>query len=194
MFKRRYLIKNNDWQKSIVHWIRVVQGCLANGINTVLIYTSGEAASMIVKNVGTIACSEYEFPLTQDAATNLLKMCPEKIEKFRYLVSFGGKEWNIDTFVGRRKGLTVAEINLKTENEWLELPSWIGEDITEDSRYSDENIIVDISDDDIANLIANKHSCNRHTDCMKADAAAIKLGYKTPYHCHDPGCEECFPL
>lgn len=35
-------------------------------------------------------------------------------------------------------------------------------------------------------------SCNRHSDCNKADEEAKKRGAWAASHCHDDTCEDCF--
>ena len=58
------------------------------------------------------------------------------IEKIRYKVNVGGKIWEVDEFLGIHKGLIVAEIELKDENEQFEMPEWLGAEVSFDRRYS----------------------------------------------------------
>jgi adenylate cyclase len=42
----------------------------------------------------------------------------------------------IDEFAGANAGLILAEIELPPGSKWpRELPSWLGEDVTEEDRY-----------------------------------------------------------
>ena len=45
------------------------------------------------------------------------------------------KKWEVDEFLGNNKGLFVAEIELTSEDESFQKPSWIGKEVTNDHRY-----------------------------------------------------------
>lgn len=78
---------------------------------------------------------EYEIPLS-DARSMLDTMClPNKIEKLRYKIYHDGNLWEVDEFKGTNEGLVVAEIELTSEEQEFVKPSWLGEEVTEDSRY-----------------------------------------------------------
>jgi adenylate cyclase len=57
------------------------------------------------------------------------------IEKTRHRVRHGDHVWEIDEFAGSNLGLTVAEVELGTEDEIIDLPAWVGEEVTDDPRY-----------------------------------------------------------
>jgi adenylate cyclase len=56
-------------------------------------------------------------------------------------VKQGAHTWEIDEFCGDNAGLIVAEIELTAEDEVFELPSWAGEDVTQDPRYYNVNLV-----------------------------------------------------
>ena len=43
--------------------------------------------------------------------------------------------WEIDEFHGRLEGLVVAEIELESETEAVDIPPFIGREVTDDKRY-----------------------------------------------------------
>jgi len=57
------------------------------------------------------------------------------VEKTRYHVPYGNHLWEIDIFSGDNEGLQMAEVELSAVDEAFELPSWIGDEVTEDKRY-----------------------------------------------------------
>ena len=57
------------------------------------------------------------------------------IDKTRYEVEFDDKTFEVDEFHGENAGLVLAEIELKSENEHINLPPWIGKEVTGDKRY-----------------------------------------------------------
>ena len=67
-----------------------------------------------------------------------MKICePGIIEKTRWLVPCedGKHTWEVDVFEGDNKGLIMAEIELESESDQFEKPSFIGQEVTGDRRY-----------------------------------------------------------
>lgn len=84
---------------------------------------------------------EFEYIIPIDEARSLFAMSPFSIiEKKRHLVEYKGKTWEIDEFQGKNLGLIVAEIELDHEDEFFELPPWIGKEVTSDYRYLNSNL------------------------------------------------------
>jgi len=48
----------------------------------------------------------------------------------------------VDEFQGVNKGLKVAEIELADIDQEFPKPDWIGEDVTDDPRYFNSNLIA----------------------------------------------------
>lgn len=83
---------------------------------------------------------EVESPVAPDFAGRLLGLLPadRKIEKIRYRRPVDGSPalvWEIDRFLGRHDGLWLAEIELPRADHLLELPDWLGAEVTSDPRY-----------------------------------------------------------
>jgi CYTH domain-containing protein len=62
------------------------------------------------------------------------------VEKNRYKIKYAGNIWEVDEFLGENEGLIVAEIELKSEDATFDKPSWIGKEISTDSRYFNSNL------------------------------------------------------
>ena len=60
------------------------------------------------------------------------------IQKKRYTYPFESHLWEIDVFEGVNQGLIVAEVELKSPNETIALPSFIGQEVSFDKRYRNE--------------------------------------------------------
>ena len=70
------------------------------------------------------------------------QLCKQpQVDKTRYIVEQGKFKWEIDEFYEENQGLLVAEIELEDEQEVFEKPEWIGEEVTEDPRYYNVNLI-----------------------------------------------------
>jgi len=64
------------------------------------------------------------------------------IEKTRHRIEHGGRVWEVDVFDGANAGLVVAEIELPSEDADLELPAWVGAEVTDDRRYLNANLVA----------------------------------------------------
>ena len=49
--------------------------------------------------------------------------------------------FEVDEFYRENEGLTVAEVELKTENEAFEKPDFIGDEVTGDVRYYNSHLM-----------------------------------------------------
>ena len=84
---------------------------------------------------------EFEYVIPLDEAQSLIRMSPYPIiEKTRYMVEHQGKSWEVDEFHGDNEGLIVAEIELDEENEGFDMPPWLGEEVTANSRYLNSSL------------------------------------------------------
>ena len=63
------------------------------------------------------------------------------IEKYRYHIPLGNVVWEVDDFLGENQGLIVAEVELAHAEQVVELPGWIGEEVTGDSRYYNASLV-----------------------------------------------------
>ena len=108
------------------------------------IRVAGDHSYITIKgtNAGaTRAEFEYEIPL--DDAQALLPMCqPPLIEKTRYRIEHGGLTWEVDVFEGENAGLMMAEVELPSTDTHVEIPGWIGEEVTGDARYYNANLVA----------------------------------------------------
>ncbi|MEJ2749613.1 MAG: CYTH domain-containing protein, partial [Anaerolineae bacterium] len=85
---------------------------------------------------------EYAIPLAY-ANAMLDNLCERPlIEKTRYKVEFAGHTWEIDEFAGDNAGLVVAELELQSVDEDFEKPDWLGEEVTDDPRYFNSNLVL----------------------------------------------------
>ncbi len=75
-------------------------------------------------------------------AEEMLQFCEQEIiEKTRYLVKVGAHIFEVDEFYGSNQGLLVAEVELQSEDEEFEKPSWLGKEVTHDIRYYNSMLV-----------------------------------------------------
>ena len=56
---------------------------------------------------------------------------PLLVEKVRHEIEHGGMKWYVDEFLGTHAGLVLAEVELTDANQGIDLPLWIGKEVTE---------------------------------------------------------------
>jgi len=136
--ERKFLVIDDSWKPQVVRSHVLKQGYLASSPGpTVRIRTSDESAFLTIKGK-TIGFSrvEFEYEVPMEEALDLLKLSANTpIEKTRYIIKADGHVWEIDVFEGANQGLVLAEVELRSEDEQVVLPSWIGSEVSHDSRY-----------------------------------------------------------
>jgi CYTH domain-containing protein len=141
--ERKFLVINDDWK--IGNPVQICQGYLNRDPDrTVRVRTAGTQAWITIKgrNKGSVR-SEFEYPIPLDDAATLLILCERPLlEKRRYHFEQDGCTWEIDEFLGDNLGLVVAEIELDRPDAEFSLPSWVGMEVTHDSRYFNSNLSV----------------------------------------------------
>jgi CYTH domain-containing protein len=63
------------------------------------------------------------------------------IEKTRYRIELDDVVWEVDEFRGENEGLIIAEVELEHESQQVDLPEWIGEEVSHDHRYSNASLV-----------------------------------------------------
>ena len=119
---------------------RIIQGYLSSvPERTVRVRVKGEKGFITIKGIGNQSGAsryEWEKEIPVEEAKELLNLCePGIIDKTRYYIDFGRHTFEVDEFHGDNEGLTMAEIELTSEDEAFETPSWLGEEVTGDRRY-----------------------------------------------------------
>lgn len=142
--ERKFLLSSDAWRTG-AHGTLYRQGYLAVEKNrTVRVRRVGTKGFITVKGISTGASRaeyEYEIPAT-DADAMLDSLCLRPlIEKTRYCVTHRGFTWEIDEFHGENEGLVLAEIELASEDQPFDLPSWAGKEVTEDARYYNSRLV-----------------------------------------------------
>ena len=144
--ERKFLVSGDAW-RGLVEPLRIRQGYVATEDGTtVRVRVVGSEAFLTLKDhaVGLVR-HEFEYPIpVGDAETILDTMCGNLVEKNRYRIPAKepGLIWEVDEFFGANVPLVTAEIELPDEKTFVELPDWIGLDVTNDHRYKNNNLAV----------------------------------------------------
>jgi adenylate cyclase len=124
---------------------RYRQGYLpAAGKTSVRVRICDDAAWLTLKGE-TVGASRLEFEYSipvEDAEHILESLCEGSIiDKTRHLLDHAGHTWEVDVFTGDNAGLVIAEVELQSEDEAVELPDWAVEEVTRDARYYNANLV-----------------------------------------------------
>ena len=142
--EHKFLLANDAWRSEVTHSINYRQGYLSSQpTSSIRVRVSDNHAWLNIKSatIGTHRLEyEYEIPLS-DANQILDELCKKPlVEKTRHFIERDGHTWEIDEFYGANQGLIVAELELSVVGEAFVKPAWLGEEVTHDMRYYNNNL------------------------------------------------------
>jgi CYTH domain-containing protein len=102
---------------------------------------NGQAVGYItIKSPALAGRNEFEYEIPADEAKELLKLAQSSVvAKRRYKLPLEGApdlKWELDVFEGDNAGLMIAELEVPDSTTNFTRPAWIGEDVTDDPRYT----------------------------------------------------------
>jgi adenylate cyclase len=142
--ERKFLVANAGWKGAATRTIRIRDGLIANN-------DGHKARVRIADSTATIALksrrhgptrTEFEYTIPCSDAEEIMRfMCVGNIlDKVRHFVPHAGLTWHVDVYEGILNGVVLAEIELAHADQRLELPDWIGDEVTGDPRYRKINM------------------------------------------------------
>ncbi len=144
--ERKFLIDKARFEAAAagIAPVKMIQGYMARtGRVTARVRVAGRYAYLTVKGaIKGLSRSEYEYEIpVSDAEKMIAEFCDGTVEKKRYEVPFAGRIWEVDVFEGANAGLAVAEVELESESDQVELPDFVTEEITGERRYYNGSLI-----------------------------------------------------
>ena len=144
--ERKFLIANPSWKNSIIRSIRIRDGLIAsNNGHKARVRISDAKANITLKSrrLGSTR-TEFEYAIPYSDAEEILRtMCDGHVlDKTRHFVSHAGATWYVDVYEGILNGVALAEIELDSADQKIELPDWIGKEVTGDSSYRKVNLLA----------------------------------------------------
>ncbi|GGH08481.1 CYTH domain-containing protein [Pedobacter zeae] len=142
--ERKFLIDHQKWDnlgKPEGKLLR--QGYLLTDKDKTIRVRATESKGFLTIKGQTIGAtrSEHEYEIPVAEAIELLdNFSVSELSKTRYEITFNGKLWEVDVFLGDNKGLIVAEIELESEDETFDLPDWVGVEVTGEEKYYNANL------------------------------------------------------
>ena len=143
--ERKFLLRNDNWKNLVNKQTKIQQAYLnLDKERTVRIRIKNDKAYLTIKGITKgIERLEFEYEIPIDEAEAMMQLCHRPfIEKIRYEITINQHTWEIDEFFGDNNGLIIAEIELQNENDFFEIPDFIGKEVSDDSRYYNANLIA----------------------------------------------------
>ncbi|MCB0044868.1 MAG: CYTH domain-containing protein [Caldilineaceae bacterium] len=146
--ERKFLVVSDEWRAA--QPVRYRQGYLCRKAQSTLRVRMTESATrrqafFTVKGMMLgISRLEYEYEIPVDDAEAMLAVLCEGplVEKDRRRVEYGGLVWEVDEFLGDNAGLILAEVELSAPDQAIELPPWVGSEVSHLPRYYNANLSV----------------------------------------------------
>jgi len=141
--ERKFLVKGDGWRSHGPGTLYCQGYIVAEPGKTVRVRIVGEQGFLTIKGpTQGIARAEFEYSIPGAEARDLLHTLCDRpwIEKTRYRIPHGEFVWEVDEFAGDNAGLIVAEVELQDDQQILDLPEWIGPEVSHDPRYFNANL------------------------------------------------------
>jgi len=137
--ERKFLVADDSWREGADAGRRLRQAYLAETERAAIRVRieDGARAVLTIKSAEpglSRAEFEYSIPVADAEALTELRQ-GSTLDKTRHRTLHCGCVWEIDVYAGENEGLTVAEIELGSESESIDLPAWLGQEVTDSPRY-----------------------------------------------------------
>ena len=142
--ERKFLVAHDRWKKYVVRHSKIQDGLIAsNNGNKARVRIADDKATIALKSrrMGVVRTEfEYEIPCA-DAEEILRTMCEGNVlNKVRHFVIHKDATWQVDVYDDILKGIVIAEIELTQPDQVLQIPDWVGAEVTDDPRYRKVNM------------------------------------------------------
>ena len=132
--ERRFLVNSEDWMSKVILTQNISQAYLNSSVDEwvtrIRIINNNAAYITLKSSLNGLVNNEFEYSIPIKDAIELIKLSKYKIIKTRYQLKINNKTWVVDLFDGSNFSLKIAEIELKSESEEIQVPSWCGKEIT----------------------------------------------------------------
>ena len=132
--ERRFLVKSDEWKSKVILTQDIRQAYLNSSVDEwatrIRIINNNTAYITLKSSLNGLVNNEFEYSIPIKDAIELIKLSKYKIIKTRYQLKINNKTWVVDLFDGSNFSLKIAEIELMSESEEIQVPSWCGKEIT----------------------------------------------------------------
>ena len=138
--ERRFLVKGDKWKDLAQSPQYLRQGYLATSREywtiRIRILEDQEAWITLKSPAEGFSMNEFEYSIPLDDSESIWNLVTHKITKRRYKLNLKYGEWIIDCFQKHNSPLVIAEVELTSSNEKIQIPSWCYQEITSNKKLS----------------------------------------------------------
>ena len=138
--ERRFLVKGEEWKNLALRHQHLRQGYLVTSLENltvrVRILDSKKAWLTLKAPAEGISMNEFEYLIPINDAEELWRLAKYKVTKKRYQLTLTQGSWIVDCFEEKNTPLVIAEVELKSVNQSVDLPSWCFQEITSIKKLS----------------------------------------------------------
>ena len=135
--ERKFLVRDDTWRNSVIRHAKIRQAYLDSDANVsirVRVKDNSSATLTLKTRWSKLRRREFEYVIPTRDAEELISLRQGQNHR-KGPIYRSRLNWEIDVFSGENLGLVIAEIELPNENHHVELPSWIGSEVTGQDRY-----------------------------------------------------------
>jgi len=139
-YERKFLVVGDGWREQAVKSEKIDQAYVAATPDLSIRVRITPARSSLTIKSRDAGASRYELDLEiqpEDAA-RIAQSAYGIVNKTRHTLSCENAAWTIDVFTGPLEGLVLLEVESDGPVALSPLPSWVGQEVTSDSRYRNE--------------------------------------------------------
>lgn len=150
--KRIFLLNDDSYMNKNSGCCSIIEGYINDTQKTKMYIRRETSKTGAAKTYLTIEgftqsgeASQVETTIKQHHYEAIFMMCDQKcvIKKFRVNIEHNHMNWVVDVFQGNNAGLSIATLVGEVTPDELRLhkPSFVGEEVTGDDRYSNRRLI-----------------------------------------------------
>ena len=120
-----------------------LQAYLAKGAVLVRVRVCDNQAWLTLKGqpVSTLSRPEWEYEIPVTEAREMARQPGAyALEKTRYCIEHEGHTFEVDQYHGGLEGLYTVEVEMDSETTWVDLPEWVGEEVTGNRAWDNESL------------------------------------------------------
>lgn len=143
--ERKFLVRGDAWRPLATSATSIRQAYLTGeGKASIRVRIKGDTVAVlsIKSRASDLRRLEIEYPIPMPDAEALMPLrLGSVITKVRHVVPWQDLAWEIDVFEDDNAGLVLAEIELRDEGQQLDLPAWIGTEVTGQPQYYNSMLV-----------------------------------------------------
>ena len=137
--ERKFLVMGDEWRGQADRGRRLRQAYLAETDRAVVRVRVEDKRRAVLTIKGAepgLSRQEFEYEIPIEDAEALMALRRGSVlDKTRFHVPHAGRRWEVDVYSGENEGLVIAEIELESEKAAVQLPPWVGKEVTGKPRY-----------------------------------------------------------